>query len=763
MSIIIENPQETANILGVQRVVTIKSLKNMVGTVNGENVRAEGYYEKGDCEPLSYYWHSSSTLPDNGYDAEHPGLVIQPNNVTVGRWIAARRKHINVRWFGASPSLPNNAPYIQAAIKVAIANQDFWPPNVYIPGGSYTCTHAIILKRNNPSDITAQGFSVKIRGEDGFPYGIGYPLGIGHTRLNFTHNDTFGFGIVHGKGVRFESMYITGRNWVNFATARDAFLATDSAYIVNGCRNNSKSPYAGFCIDPFTASANVPDIDKYPGMSEYYPASWTGGGSTDISFRDVRVEGFACNWCLSPNGRTQNCEIIELDKCRGERCYANIAIGQLQSRSVVVRDFTCWGNTLYWIDGSSYGQGGGQLPNIYGGNFAGAVKYLFNSGATVSSVAVNGLFCETIYSLGRVASETTSFFGCIFKFSPPIANSFTTAMTTIFSTRKVNFFGCTLIHSANLPDTKPLVFFVRDLHFYGCSFDCPPINMNDDLCHHSGSTFRHFGDGVNGNNFENGGVLHHVPYINMNRYYVAPGQQFVFPDGGNYGRVVTNRASKTYKTENVEGTTVDLVVNSVDQTATFTSVNPQRWQLTNRNAVPVMIYKLTKDEWNNNVYPVAYVKSVVGNVVTLHGVPWQLISGRYLIQPMLPYRLHEPSIGTITNGSNLITNIRSFSPLSAVWQIGDNISGTGIPAGSYVVARDLVARTITLNQNCVANATIDLFDAPYEGCARSATMPTTMGWTRGELVDDITGATNGWRCVISGTFGSGQDPVFVAR
>lgn len=763
MSFVIENPQEFANTLGVQRVVTIQSLKNTVGVMHGESVRSEGYYVKGDCEPLSYYWDSSSTLSDNGYDVNHPGLIIQPNNVAVGRWIASRPKHINVRWFGASPNKTNNTPYMQAALKVAMSNQDYWPPDVYIPGGSYTCTEPIILKRNNPSDTNAQGFSLKLRGEAGFPYGIGYPLGIGHTRLNFTNNDTFAIGVVHGKGVRFESMYITGKNWVNFTTARDAFLAPDSAYVVNGCRNNSKSPYSGFVVDPFTASAHVPDVDKYPGLSSYYPETWTGGGSTDISWRDVRVEGFCANWCLSPNGKTQNCEIIELDKCRGERCYTNIGIGQLQSRSVVIRDFTCWGNTLYWINGSAYGQGGGQLPNIYGGNFAGAVKYLFESGASVSSVAVHGLFCETIYALGRTASETTSFFGCIFKFSPPVINSFATAMTVIYSTRKVNFFGCTLITSANAPDTKPLSFFVRDLHFYGCSFDCPPVNLNDDLCHHSGSHFRHFGDGVNGNNFENGAVLHHVPYANMNRYYVAPGQQFVFPDGSNYGRVITNRANKTYRTENIEGSTVNLTVNSNGQTATFISANPQRWQLNSRNAVPVMIFKLTKDEWNNNIYPVAYVKSVVGNVVTLNNVPWQLESGNYLIQQMLPYRLHEPSIGTTTNGSNIITNVISFTALSAVWQVGDNISGTGIPVGSYVVARDLVNRTLTLNQNCVANGITDLFDAPYEGRARSATVPTRMGWTKGELIDDTTGATNGWRCITSGTFGSSSEPVFVAR
>lgn len=760
-------PQKIANSLSVQRVVTISSLKGVAGTVDGETVRTEGYYTLGDCEPLSFFWSASSTLADNGQSSSLPGIVIQPTGVSgSGRWIAARPKHINVRWFGASPSVANNAPLIQQACKVAIANQDLFPPDVYIPGGTYTCTEAIILKRNNPSDTTPQGFSLKLRGEAGFPYGIGYPLGVGHTRLDFTHNDTFGIGIVHGKGVRFESMYVTGRNWVNFLETTDAFIAADSEYVVNGCRNNQFSPYAGFCIDPFAATANVSDPDKYPGLSAYYPATWSIGGSTDISWRDVRVEGFVCNWCLSPNSQTQNCEIMEIDKCRGERCFSNIAIGQLQSRSIVVRDFTCWGNTLYWIDGSGYGQGGGQLPNVYGGNFAGAVKYLFRSGATVSSVAVHGLFCESVYSIGRVASETTSFFGCIFKFSPPltiIGARFTTCFTTLFSSRKASFFGCTLIHSQNAPDTRPLSFAVRDLHFYGCAFDCPPVNLNGDLCHHSGSTFRHFVDGVNGGNFENGGIIHHSPLINMNRYYVAPGQQFQYAEGSGFGRTMTNKALSSYRSENVEPGSVALTVTAEGQTATFTSINPQRWQLTGRAAVPVMIFQSTADEFGNNLFPVAYVSSVVGSTVTLKGVPRQLASGTYLIQPMLPYKLHEPCIGTTASGSATITNVRCASAVTSVWQVGDSIQGTGIPVGSYVTARDNTAKTITLNQNCTANGTVDLFDAPYEARSRSAAVPTTLGWTRGELIDDSTGATNGWRCTASGTFGSGTDPTFATR
>ncbi len=179
---------------------------------------------------------------------------------------------------------------------------------------------------------------------------------------------------------------------------------------------------------------------------------------------------------------------------------------------------------------------------------------------------------------------------------------------------------------------------------------------------------------------------------------------------------------------------------------------------------PVLIQNNLLNEFGTNNNITSYVASVVSNTVTLGGLPPQMTTGTYDVYSMLPFRWHENCIGDTTNGSATITNVRCVSSVLTVWRVGDMISGAGIPIGTYVVARDNTAKTITLSQNATATATsVDLFDAVVRCTARATAVPTTRGWTRGDLVDDSTGATNGWRCTASGTFGSGTDPTFAAR
>lgn len=61
-------------------------------------VTLHGYYNCGDCEPVSYLWDGESTLADDN------GSVIQPDGVLTGRWILVQpTEHCDSRHFGVFP------------------------------------------------------------------------------------------------------------------------------------------------------------------------------------------------------------------------------------------------------------------------------------------------------------------------------------------------------------------------------------------------------------------------------------------------------------------------------------------------------------------------------------------------------------------------------------------------------------------------------------------------------------------------------------
>ncbi len=761
-------PQKIANSLAVQRVVTISSLKDVAGTVDGETVLCEGYYTKGDCEPLSYYWDADSVLADNGVDSTHPGLIVQPTGVSgAGRWVARRPNYLNVKWFGAKgDNVQNDTPYIQKACNVAIYDANLWPQVVFFPATTYRLESGILLKRDENGDKEPEGFSLELLGESGFPYGIeSYSL------LNCIHTDTFCFGIQLGKGIRIRKLYMQGQNSVTFANPYLAYTSSESSYVINGCRDNQYSPYSAIAIDPFGRTGTVIEANRYPGYSAEYTAGHTNGGTTDVKIEDCRIHGWVCGVVLSPNGYTQNAEQIEIKRTRFGSCKVGIAPCQLQSRSVRVEDFTAWGDILYFVNCSLYGAGSGQLPHITGGNMAGNMKYMFFSNATVSTSYIDGLFAESLYAIGRISTDVVSFNGFIFKFALPTSTE-AVAQTILSSSKQINFFGCELINSANAPNGRPLGFEVANLRLYGCTLDVPVQNLSpyvDDV-HYDNCIFRHITGPVETKNYgySSGGRIISNNYVGKNGTPIAPGQEIMFQaqDAAsvrNYGRVCRN-AAFTQRIEHVEGVNVTLTVNDANQTATFTSAVPIRWNIATRSTCPVVIPTFKTNEFGVNCFPCGYVSNVTGSVVTISGLPIGFASGSYQINTVLPYRYHEPCIGTTTNGSNVITDVRCFSAVTSVWRVGEMISGAGIPVGTYVTARDNTAKTIILSQNATATATgVDLFDAPIITRAFANAQPTLQGWTKGDLIDDSTGATNGWRCTSSGTFGSSTDPVFAAR
>lgn len=753
-------PQKIANSLSVQRVVTISSLKGVAGTVDGETVLAEGYDVRGDCEPLSYYWDADSVLADDGVDSTHPGLVVQPTSVSgAGRWVARRPSYINVKWYGAKgDNVQDDRTYIQQAANRSILNDDL-PKHVFFPGGIYSISGGILFKKDSNGDKQPEFFSMKVSGEAGLPYG-----GVTNSmsRLNCTHSDTFALAFQSAKGLDVEYMELSGTNNPSFATAYAAYTDAESGYVTGSCRDNGLSPYAGIVIDPFGPSS-ISAGNRYPGYSDEYISGHTTGGSTDINIRRTTINGFTCNVAISPNGSTQNAEIITFRQCKFGRAKVYIAVCQSQSRSVNIEHCSSSGPCLRYVDCSTYGAGGGPLPNFYGGTIGGTLKYLLYLTSTTQSAAkIEKLFAESLYSLGIANTRLLTFDGCSIKLNLPSSTN-AASHCLLSSTQIVDFNNCFINHSANAPSTRPVQFNVQQLRFTNTDLDAPPSNIDQyELVLHTNSTFRHLNPARSsrGNQYSNGGLLIADPFTNFNGLPMASGQAIIIR-GSNWTKRIVN-IGPAMRIETIESA-VTLTVGT-DGTGTFTSTVPERWSLAGSTPCMVLIYTNVANEFSVNNYVAAYVSSVVSSTVTLSGLPPQITTGSHTVRMRALYRWHEPCIGTTTSGSAVITNVRCSTSLSTVWSPGELISGSTLFAGTHVVSRNAAAFTITLNQNASSSATgIDLYDALVQTISVASAQPTTGGWTKGDVIDDSTGATNGWRCTASGTFGSGTDPTFATR
>ena len=89
-----------ASAMGVSDIDSLRGLDVAeVPVVDGsKTITLNGYYEAGDCEPVSYVWDSESTLNDDN------GSVIAPDGVLTGRWILVQpTEHCDSRHFGVFP------------------------------------------------------------------------------------------------------------------------------------------------------------------------------------------------------------------------------------------------------------------------------------------------------------------------------------------------------------------------------------------------------------------------------------------------------------------------------------------------------------------------------------------------------------------------------------------------------------------------------------------------------------------------------------
>jgi hypothetical protein len=122
-------------------------------------------------------------------------------------------------------------------------------------------------------------------------------------------------------------------------------------------------------------------------------------GSTDNKFENLYIDGFEVGIGVGVSGQAQNSDCNIFDRIWVANAKVAMAFGHTQCRSNVVRDLKCWTGVETVFDCINYGQGTGDLPSVYGGNFVNCYQ-LFLCNNQYATGSFNDVYAEALYRIG---------------------------------------------------------------------------------------------------------------------------------------------------------------------------------------------------------------------------------------------------------------------------------------------------------------------------------------------------------------------------
>ena len=204
--------------------------------------------------------------------------------------------------------------------------------------------------------------------------------------IDYTAKSGSAITIQYGRSITISNLAISGKYIFPLSVNNYTIGTLSFAQWNDGSVSDSRySPHAGITIDP--------DTNK----------SGTRGGTSDVTIDHCSIKYFMVGACLSPNGTTQNDEMINFLEDDIEACRVAIAICQDQSKSINIRGLKCWASTHTILDGVNYGQGlGGGSVFCENWNIAGNVNELFNITTTRFPLSCQDIYSESIFRIGNV-------------------------------------------------------------------------------------------------------------------------------------------------------------------------------------------------------------------------------------------------------------------------------------------------------------------------------------------------------------------------
>ncbi len=659
---------------------------------------------------------------------------------------------INPKWWGAKgDGKHDDHAAIQKAINIALASPAV--NEVYLPPGIYRISKPLIVSRTIQGKYAFVGLTITGYGK---AYASSQTLG-STTIIKSDFKDAFALGIQGAKGFVVKNIFFQGLNDISF-DYKELTSYPDNAWS-NTCRDKPNSPYAAIVIDPFGQS--LPKDGGYPGLAKEYHSN---KASTDIRIENCRIRNYVAGLMISPNGRSQNAEIITIRDNWIDHVKVAIAIGQSQSRSVYIHNLNAWGTVQYMFDTKRYGKGNGVMPEVNGMNLAGGVKYLFNSDANWTYGHFSNVYAESIYGIGFAPGGKLpySFLQCYFKFIPPIDGI--RSNPAVLVTGNASFIGSTLRYYMGPSEIQlPINFNVKNLSFYNCSLEVPPVNNFSDSgtfqnVDFTNTTFSYF----NVNNMVSTGSKINNDKIPFSNKLLLTGQSIEFHDWF-HGFSVEGKLKKSVPEMFVIEQNVRVSINDKNSTATWKTGKAGLY----KKFDPIIVTDAKTTATNQRLI----VRTCVGFVsdvnlktgmITISGISEALYEGNFHIYSFR-YNYNKPLlIGDLKAGSKNITNIISNYTIDKYWRVGDRIYGDGIERGTYISA--IMSDHILLSHPAKKDLKeVDFYDADIQKAGMHFGQPTKGSWRKGDFVQNNFEKNTdafGWVCTKSGIFGTKRLPVF---
>lgn len=298
-------------------------------------------------------------------------------------------KHLSVLDFGAAgDGIHDDADAITAACDYVIAH----PQPLTMPIGNCYISHPIILQNNG------RYFTIHISGLLSNKSSSNEYL----SKITYGGKSGFAFGIQFGRSVIIENLTIIGQyTFPNTVTNANIGILKFSDWIDPSITDTRTSPYAAISIDP------------------YQNASGSRGGTSDVTIRNCSIFNWMVGISLSPNGVTQNAEMINILETNIGTCRVAISVCQDQSKTINIKGLKVWASVHTVLDGLHYGAGtGGGSIFCENWNIAGNVNELFNVTTGRFPLSCKDLYSESLFRIGNVGSGgcVANFINCEFDF-----------------------------------------------------------------------------------------------------------------------------------------------------------------------------------------------------------------------------------------------------------------------------------------------------------------------------------------------------------
>jgi len=164
-------------------------------------------------------------------------------------------------------------------------------------------------------------------------------------------------------------------------------------------RDSRFSPYTALAIDPICGF--LPPDGGYPGLKDFYQGSESKSGSTGIRIEDCTFNNVTVGSITSPNGHTQNAEMITYQNIRIGNVKYGIAGCQAQEKLNRVINIGAWESCETLFRFNTYGEAKPGHWIIDGVNIAGNVDYLVYRGShEYFPLMIKNVYAERLIGIG---------------------------------------------------------------------------------------------------------------------------------------------------------------------------------------------------------------------------------------------------------------------------------------------------------------------------------------------------------------------------